>query len=110
MTDPTGGAPPPAGPPPSAQPPAVPPPQAPPPAQPPPMTAPTEVGGAPRYAEWWKRVVATIVDSILLSIVNQILSPIFGLNPEDATFNPTTGQFEGGSGFFARFILANLIM
>ena len=75
------------------------------------MSAPTDVGGAPRYAEWWKRVVATIVDSILLSIVNAILSPIFGLNDVGSpTFNPNTGQFEGGSGFFARLVVGNVVM
>lgn len=99
MTDPTGG-PPPAGP--GGTPPA--------PAQPPPPAEATAVAGTPRYAEWWKRVVATLVDSILLGIVNSVLTPIFGLGPDAPTFNPTTGQIEGGSGFFARIVLGNLVM
>lgn len=94
MTNPAGGPPPPPGPPP-AQPPAV-----------PDATA----AGTPRYAEWWKRVVATIVDSILLGIVNAILSPIFGLNDTGPTLNPNTGQLEGGSGFFAALIIGNTVM
>jgi uncharacterized RDD family membrane protein YckC len=99
MTDPTGG-PPPAGTPPTGAPP-------PPPAQPPPMGDTTTVGGAPRYAEWWKRVVATIIDSVLLGIVNGILSPILGIGA-DPTFDPTTGQLEA-NGFFARVVLGNIV-
>ena len=94
MTNPAGGPPPPPGPPP-AQPPAV---------------ADTTASATFRYAEWWKRVVATIVDSILLGIVNAILSPIFGLNDTGPTFNPNTGQLEGGSGFFAGLIIGNTVM
>ena len=95
MTNPAGGPPPPPGPPP-AQPPAVP--------------DATGVDGSFRYAEWWKRVVATIVDSVILGIVNAILSPIFGLNDTGPTLNPTTGQLEGGSGFFAALIIGNTVM
>lgn len=95
MTDAPGG-PPPAGPPTGG---------APPPPQPP--SGEVAVAGGARYAEWWKRVVATLVDSILLGIVNSILAPIFGLNPE---FNPTTGQLQGGSGFIGGFIVGNLLM
>jgi uncharacterized RDD family membrane protein YckC len=65
----------------------------------------TAVAGTARYAEWWKRVVATIIDSILLSIVDAVLSPIFGL--DDPTFS--RGQFDGPGGFFS-FVGGSLVM
>lgn len=90
MTNPAGGPPPPPGPPP-AQPPAVP--------------DTTGVAAVPRYAEWWKRVVATIVDSVLLGIVGRIIGAIFGLNDD-----PMTGQLDGGGNFFAGLILGQTVM
>lgn len=70
------------------------------------MGAPMGPGGAP-LAEWWKRLVAIIIDNIIVGIPSQIigaiaLGGIFATDP--LTFNPQTGQFEGGAGFFARIL------
>ncbi|HWL66183.1 MAG TPA: RDD family protein [Actinomycetota bacterium] len=98
MTDPTGGAPPP----PPSQPPAT----------PPPAPGAPAAGVAGTYAEWWKRVVARIIDGVILAIANAILSiPLGGLFAvSQPTFDPTTGEFSGGGGFFATYILANLLI
>lgn len=64
-------------------------------------------------AHWWKRVVALLIDGVILWVVNFILSLVLGgaLNfASEPTFNPETGQIEGGSGFFVGLILGNLIL
>src|SRR5687767_7083665 len=82
-------------------------------------TGPTGPGGAP-LAEWWKRLVAAIIDGVILAIpANIIGGMVFGglFAASTPTFNPNTGQIEGGSGFIGTFlaaqgalILANLIL
>ena len=91
----------------------------------PPATAPA--GGAPPaavagqptdsqgrvLAHWWKRAVATLIDSVILYVVNLILGALLGgalTFTSEPTLNPETGQIEGGSGFFATLILGNVIM
>lgn len=52
-------------------------------------------------AEWWKRLVAIIIDSIIIAIPSNILGALVfgGLFAANRTrFDPTTGQFEGRSG------------
>ncbi|MDQ3940625.1 MAG: RDD family protein [Actinomycetota bacterium] len=64
-------------------------------------------------AHWWKRVVATLIDGVILYVVNLILGALLGgvlTFTEEPAFNPETGQIEGGSGFFATLILGNVIM
>jgi uncharacterized RDD family membrane protein YckC len=73
-----------------------------------PTTGPVGPGGAP-LAEWWKRLVAAIIDGIILGIPSSILGSIlFGglFAASTPTFNPNTGQIEGGSGFFMGFLAA----
>ena len=98
MTNPAGGPPPPAG--------GAPPPEGPPPPTPAgggtPVTTPLGAAAQP-YAEWWKRVVAALIDGVILYIVNIIVSAIFGLD----TAADVTG---GGGGLFARFVVGNLVL
>lgn len=83
-------------------------PPAPPPAQQP--MAPGGSAGTPTtpqgqpLAEWWKRLVAAIIDGFIVGIPANILGGIIfsGLFAATTpTFNPQTGQIEGGGGFFA---------
>jgi uncharacterized RDD family membrane protein YckC len=105
---------PPPGPPPSGPPPG-PPATAPaggPPAAPPMAGQPVDSQGRV-LAHWWKRVVATLIDSVILYIVNLILGAILGgvLDfTSEPTINPVTGELEGGTGFFAALILGNVIL
>lgn len=67
---------------------------------------PTGPAGAP-LAEWWKRLVAIIIDNVIVAIPSQLIGALifagmFAVDP--VTFNPQTGQFEGGAGFFGRFL------
>lgn len=41
-------------------------------------------------AEWWKRLVAFIIDVIILSVANSIAAQAFSLNGQIYNFNPTT--------------------
>jgi uncharacterized RDD family membrane protein YckC len=64
-------------------------------------------------AHWWKRVVAFFIDAVILWVVNLILGAILGGFLDfttEPTFNPNTGQIEGGSGFFVGLILGNVIL
>ncbi|HYI45511.1 MAG TPA: RDD family protein [Actinomycetota bacterium] len=96
MTDP-GGTTPPGGAPP------------PPPAAPPPGVTDTynrkkDSQGRP-LAEWWKRVVAYIIDSVVVGIPAWILAGIFSIGAESAIeVDPTTGQITGGGGFLAAYM------
>lgn len=105
---------PPPGPPPSGPPPG-PPATAPaggPPAAPPVAGQPVDAQGRV-LAHWWKRVVAALIDGVILYIVNLILGALLGgalTFTEEPTINPTTGQLEGGSGFFVGLILGNVVM
>jgi uncharacterized RDD family membrane protein YckC len=82
-----------------------------PPAQPAaPGGAPTGPQGQP-LAEWWKRLVALIIDGFIVGIPSGILGPIIfgfmfaGFTPE-ATFDPVTGQIDTSGGFFAGILAA----
>jgi uncharacterized RDD family membrane protein YckC len=71
-------------------------------------TGPLGPGGQP-LAEWWKRLVAAIIDGFIIGIPANIIGGILfsGLFAASTpTFNPNTGQFEGGGGFFAGFLAA----
>ncbi|MGH2807656.1 MAG: RDD family protein [Actinomycetota bacterium] len=64
-------------------------------------------------AHWWKRVVAALIDGVILWIVNLILGAILGgvLDfTEEPSINPVTGELEGGTGFFLALILGNVIL
>jgi uncharacterized RDD family membrane protein YckC len=64
-------------------------------------------------AHWWKRVVAALIDGVILWVIQTILSLILGgfLDfTSEPTLNTTTGQIEGGTGFFAGLILGNLLI
>jgi uncharacterized RDD family membrane protein YckC len=78
-----------------------------PPAQPPaqPTAAPVDSQGRP-LAEWWKRLVAYVIDSIIIAIPSNILGGvIFGglFAAKGPTFDTQTGQFES-AGFIARVL------
>lgn len=76
-------------------------------------------GGQP-LAEWWKRLVAAIIDSFIIGIPAQIIGNLFFGSMFVASqprIDPNTGQLVGGAGFFAgilattgALILANLIL
>lgn len=84
-----------------------------------PTTGPGGPGGAP-LAEWWKRLVAAIIDGLIIGIPSNILGNIlFGgmFVASQPRIDPSTGQLVGGAGFFAgllaatgALILANLIL
>jgi uncharacterized RDD family membrane protein YckC len=104
--------PPPGGPPPGGQPP--PPggyqPQQPPGQYPGPyqQMAPVSPQGRP-LAEWWKRAVAIIIDSLILGIPGYIIIAILGVGfASQAEIDPVTGELEGGAGFFAGFLISAL--
>jgi len=60
-----------------------------PPATPPGYGASKRVAGAP--ANWWRRAIAIILDGIILSVPNGILSAVFALEP--VTTNELTDEF-----------------
>lgn len=61
-------------------------------------------------AEWWKRVVAAIIDGIIISIPFYILSAIFSVGVSSTVeCDPVTGVCSGGGGFIAGFFLSWLI-
>ncbi len=106
------------GPPPGQQPYAQPPAQ-----QPygaPPGQYPAQAGyGAPApaaggYAEWWKRLVAAIIDGFVINIPAYIIMTVFSFGfaaSTTVTIDPNTGVITGGSSsFFATFILAWLMI
>ncbi|MCA1839541.1 MAG: RDD family protein [Actinomycetota bacterium] len=77
-----------------------------PPAQP---TALVDSQGRP-LAEWWKRLVAAIIDSFIIGIPANIIGGIiFGSLFAASTphFNPQTGLIEGSNGGFVAGILAS---
>jgi uncharacterized RDD family membrane protein YckC len=54
-----------------------------------------------------------LIDGAILYVVNLILAAILGgalSFTEEPTINPTTGELEGGSGFFVGLILGNVIL
>lgn len=101
--------------PPPQQPPPPPPGQQPP-GQPP--GAPPGPGGTVT-AEWWKRLVAYIIDVVIVSIPSYIVMAIFSVGMVSTAptleMDPVTGQVvqTGGGGFvgfFAGFLVAMLII
>ncbi len=91
-----------------------------------PSQQPSQPSGTPMgpagqpLAEWWKRVVAIIIDGLIIGLPAQIVGNIlFGsmFAASQPTINPQTGQPEISPGFFAALlatmgalILANLIL
>ena len=107
-------------------------PPGPPPGQPPgqPAPPPAPGGGAPYagagagqptdsqgrvLAHWWKRVVAALIDGVILSVPSWILMGILGAgfaNTAECTQDLTTGVVEctGGGGFLAGMLISALII
>jgi uncharacterized RDD family membrane protein YckC len=74
------------------------------------MTTPPVAAAGP-YAEWWKRVVAALIDGVILYIINVIVSAIFGIGSgADFAVDPQTGEVTGGANFFGRFVVGNLVL
>ena len=106
-------------------------PPGPPPGQPPGQpTPPPASGGAPYggagagqptdnqgrvLAHWWKRVVAALIDGVILSIPSWILMGVLGAgfaSTAECTQDLTTGivECEGGGGFIAGMLISGLII
>jgi uncharacterized RDD family membrane protein YckC len=69
---------------------------------------PTSPQGRP-LAEWWKRVVAIIIDGLILGIPGYAIIALLGVGfASDAEIDPVTGELEGGAGFFAGFLVSIL--
>ena len=104
---------PPAGPPPG-QPPGQPMPPAPGGGAPPAYGAPgpTDAQGRP-LAEWWKRLVAAIIDGVIVGIPLNIILSIVGVGMFQASeleIDPVTGQLEStGPGFVVSLLLMSLV-
>ena len=65
-------------------------------------------------AHWWKRLVAALIDGVILSIPYYILITVFSIGAADSlecTTDATTGitNCEGGGGFFAAFFISWLV-
>lgn len=73
---------------------------------------PTDAQGRP-LAEWWKRLVAAIIDGIIVGIPFNILAGIFGIGFGASTeleINPETGALETtGPGFLVGTLLMALL-
>lgn len=62
-------------------------------------------GGQP-LAEWWKRLVAILLDGVILGIPFGIIAAIVaGAAANKATIDPITGEIESGGGAFAGAVL-----
>ncbi|HET7482697.1 MAG TPA: RDD family protein [Actinomycetota bacterium] len=103
--------------------------QAPPPGPPPGQAGPPPAGGPPAYgggagqptdaqgrvlAHWWKRVVASLIDGVILAVPYYILTAIIGIgaaNSVKCETDVTTGitSCNGGTGFFVTFLITMLI-
>jgi uncharacterized RDD family membrane protein YckC len=80
---------------------------------------PASYGGPPTaggqaYAEWWKRVVAAIIDALIIGIPGSILLSVLSIgtfNAAKTVCDPNTGicTIEGGSGFFVGWIISQLV-
>ena len=99
--DPPGGWPPPTG---GYEPPSAPPPppgyQQPPGPEWPQQQQPVGPGGRP-LAEWWKRLVAVLLDGIILGLPLGILRATVTVNEEEVKIDPLTGEVTEGEGFLA---------
>lgn len=61
-------------------------------------------------AEWWKRVVALIIDALLIGIPLAIIQNIIGLGAASQLEVDSSGAITGGGGgFFATLIVGNLL-
>ena len=103
--------------------------QMPPPGPPPGQGGPPPAGGPPAYggaagqptdsqgrvlAHWWKRVVAALIDGVILGIPYYIISAVFSVgaaNSIECTTDATTGitNCTGGSSFIATLLVTMLI-
>ena len=66
------------------------------------------MGGGPVAAEWWKRLVAAIIDGIIVGIPSRIIGPMIFSGMFSApriTIDPNTGAIETG-GFMGRMLAA----
>jgi uncharacterized RDD family membrane protein YckC len=70
------------------------------------MTTPPGVAALP-YAEWWKRVVAWLIDVVVLWVVQTIIAAIFGLD-RSITVDPNTGGVSGN--VLGAFIFGNVVL
>lgn len=68
-------------------------------------------------AVWWKRAVAAIIDSIIVSIPSWILLTVLGVGlgatADPIEVDPVTGQITGGgagAGFIATFLISLLVI
>jgi uncharacterized RDD family membrane protein YckC len=62
-------------------------------------------------AHWWKRVVASLIDGVILTIPSYILTAIFGVGlASSVSVNETTGEVTGGTGFFVGILVSSLIL
>lgn len=96
-----------------------PPPGAPAPGAPPPMPQggppPAAYGapptGAAAYSEWWKRVVAAIIDGIIIAVPSWIIMAVLGAGFASAVeCDPATGVCTGGGGFLAGMLISSLVI
>lgn len=65
------------------------------------------------YAGWWQRVVAAIIDGLVVAVPSWILMAILSvgfLSADEITFDPVTGQPEVSSSFFTGFLVSWLII
>ena len=70
---------------------------------------PADAQGRP-YAEWWKRVVAAIIDAVVVGIPSQIISAIFLAGGSSSVeVNEVTGEVSGGGGFVAGLLGAMFV-
>lgn len=103
--------------------------QQPPPGPPPGQGVPPPAGGPPAYAggagqptdsqgrvlaHWWKRVVASLIDGVILSIPYYIVTAVFSVGfskAAECTSDPTTGAVScsGGGSFIAGFLITMLV-
>lgn len=66
------------------------------------------MGGGPVATEWWKRLVAAIIDWLIVGIPSRIIGPILFSGMFSApriTIDPNTGTIETG-GFMGRMLAA----
>ena len=103
-------------------------PPGPPPAQPPGQGIPPAPGGGAPYggasagqptdahgrtlAEWWKRLVAALIDGFIVGIPLNIITSIIGVGigaSSEIEVDPVTGEItQGGAGFVASILLMSL--
>ncbi|OPG05419.1 RDD family protein [Microbispora sp. GKU 823] len=67
--------------------------------------------GAPApLAEWWQRLVARIIDGVIVGIPFAIITLVItGIVVTNASIDPTTGVFTTGSGYFLASLLTAIL-